>query len=58
MSFRAEDVRMLVELAETVQDKTPHEQNAIDRVRADLLEHERSVEQSIERTLDRDGRTR
>jgi hypothetical protein len=56
MSFRPEDVRALAQLAETVEDRTPHEQAAINRVRAALIEHERTVERSIERSIERGGR--
>jgi hypothetical protein len=53
MKVHPEDARALIELAATVDDLTPHERNAIDRVQRVLDEHERNMEQSLDWASDR-----
>jgi hypothetical protein len=52
MKVHPEDARALIEAA-TVDDLTPHERNAIDRVQRVLDEHERNMEQSLDWASDR-----
>jgi hypothetical protein len=52
--IRPEDIRALVELAETVEDRTPHEQAAVDRAKAALAEYERhSLDWAVDRSQNR-----
>ena len=51
-----EAVRSVVELANEVEDRSPDEQRAIDRLTRAL--EQGSFEQSLDRSLDRDGRHR
>jgi hypothetical protein len=55
-----QDMQTLVNLANEVDDRTPQEQAAIDRVTEVIQEHplQRSLNRSIDRSLGRDGRER
>jgi hypothetical protein len=58
MEIPPEDARILLELAASVEDKTPHEQAAIESVAEALERQDRSLEQSLEQRLGRGGRGR
>jgi hypothetical protein len=55
MDIRPEDVRILVELANTVEDHDPDDIAALERVQDALVEHERETSAEQEQAFDDDS---
>jgi hypothetical protein len=53
LAITTQDARALLELASTVEDRNPHEHEAVERVQQALEQHDQELAQSLDQSLNR-----